>query len=100
MKIVNKALTNLAPVNASEEFEKLKLTLKQLGVEGVDDAKDIDTLRNSVKRLESDALIQLDNQIEEDVESLEKLGKGAHDVKGELDLATDSLEKQKDAVAD
>ena len=96
---VNKSLSNLETLDIDKEFQNLKDTLKNLGVEGADSAKDIDELRAMLQQLESDALKKVEKSLKKEVTSLEKLGIAADSTKKELDDATESIKAQNEAIA-
>jgi hypothetical protein len=70
----------------------LKKSLQELGVKGIENAKDIDELRKAVTDLESGALKTVDDEINKLVLSLKNMSEESSKTKTEIDKAKDSLQ--------
>ena len=94
-----KTLKNLKPTDAAAEFNKLKQSLKECGVEGVDNVKDFDELKKIVQKLDKDALSKVDKSVKNFVKQLKLMEEQVDQVGEVLDDATDSIKNQEAALA-
>jgi chromosome segregation ATPase len=91
-------LAKLNPVNETEQLNKLKERLKELGVEGIDDAKDISTLRKAIQQLDDKALAKVEQSLKDMNNGLSTMGAQALQVGKEIDTSTEAIERQNEAL--
>jgi uncharacterized coiled-coil DUF342 family protein len=95
---IDKQLAKLKTPN--QAFDDLKNSLKDLGVEGVESAQNLDQIKVILKKLDKEALDKVEKSIEGTTAELDKFGKSADTVKTEIDKGTDSIERQQKALQD
>jgi chromosome segregation ATPase len=83
-----------------QAFDDLKNSLKDLGVEGVESAQNLDQIKDILKKLDKEALEKVELSLKDTMAELDKFGKSAGTVKKEIDKGTDSLERQQKALQD
>jgi uncharacterized protein (DUF3084 family) len=91
-------LAKLNPVDETEQLNKLKERLKELGVEGIDDAKDIDTLRKAIQQLDDKAFARVERSLKDMNAGLNAMGAEALQVGKEIDASTEAIERQNEAL--
>ena len=91
-------LAKLNPVDETEQLNKLKERLKELGVEGIDDAKDIDTLRKAIQQLDDKAFARVEQSLKDMNAGLNAMGTEALQVGKEIDASTEAIERQNEAL--
>ena len=91
-------LAKLNPVNETKQLNKLKERLKELGVEGIDDAKDIDTLRKAIQQLDDKAFARVEQSLKDMNAGLSAMGAEALQVGKEIDASTEVIERQNEAL--
>ena len=94
-----KTLKNLKPTDAAAEFNKLKQSLKECGVEGVDNVKDFDELKKIVQKLDKDALSKVDKSVKNFVKQLKLMEEQVDQVGEALEDSADSIKNQEAALA-
>ena len=96
---IDTQLEKLPLQDTEKELEKLKERLKELGVEGVEDAKDFGTLQKKVQELESQALSRVDGSIKGLTKSLSLMGEESKEVGREIDQTTQAIKQQEEAAS-
>ena len=94
-----KTLKNLKPGDAAAEFNKLKQSLKECGVEGIDNVKDFDELKKVVQKLDKDALSKVDKSVKNFVKQLKLMEEQVDQVGEALEDSADSIKSQEAALA-
>ena len=79
-------------------FEELKKELQDLGVSGIESAKNFADIEKILKKLDKEAIAPVDNAIEEMISSLDKLEKEQKDVAGEINKTSEALKEQNEAA--
>ena len=93
--------SQLAKLNISDEakaFQNLKDRLKELGVEGIEEAKDINALRKAIQQLDDKALAKVEQSLKDMNDGLGAMGAQALQVGKEIDASTDAIERQNEAL--
>ena len=85
---------NLAELKTpTQEFDNLKDSLKKLGVAGIENAENIDQVKEILKKLDDEALEKVSQALRETEKYLDNFGKEAASIKKEIDKGTDSIER-------
>lgn len=100
LRETEKELKALKTLDPAKEFEELKQTLKSLGVEEAESAKDLKELEKIVQKLESGALKRVDAGFNDMSRSLDNLSVHADKAKTEIDATRESMQKASEAAAE
>lgn len=98
---LNKIDGQLAKLNLSDEakaFQNLKDRLKELGVEGIEDAKDLAALEQAIKKLDAKALAKIEDSLKNATNGLNAFGASMKPVGKEIDEGTAAIERQNQAL--
>ena len=92
---------NLAELKTpTQEFNNLKESLKKLGVAGIENAENIDQVKEVLKEFDDEALEKVSQALRKTEKYLDNFGKEAASIKKEIDKGTDSIERQNQALRD
>jgi chromosome segregation ATPase len=98
LKSFDKKLEKLPIPDTNKAFADLKKELKDLGVEGIEDAKSIDEVKKAIEKLNGKALQRVDDNIAKMEKELEQLGMQGQKAKNGIDQATQAIKEQEEAV--
>ena len=93
-------LDSFETIDNNAEFKKLKNTLKELGVEGIEDAKSIEQIKKVLSDLENASYQKVVDYLQEIQDHVEEMSGEGEKIKKEIDKGTEAVEKQNKAIAE
>lgn len=94
----DKKLDKLSIPNTKQALADLKKELKDLGVEGIEDAESIEEIEKAIEKLNGKALQRVDDNLEKARKELEQLGEQGKKAQKGLDQATQAIKEQEETV--